>query len=132
MNKKVIIFGVLILIALNVFVFSIVRKPLTGNVISDNQSILNSSTITTQSSNSDNNIQSNTNNGIIFDELSKHNSRSDCWMVVNGKVYDATSYLKNGGHPKNIDYLCGKDATKVYPHSDSKLKILKYLGELEG
>ena len=27
------------------------------------------------------------------EEIEKHNSEKDCWIVVNGKVYDATSVL---------------------------------------
>ena len=30
-------------------------------------------------------------------EISKHSKSSDCWLLINGKVYDITSYF--GEHP---------------------------------
>ena len=30
---------------------------------------------------------------ITFEEVEKHNSSSDCWMVIHGKVYDVTKFL---------------------------------------
>jgi cytochrome b involved in lipid metabolism len=46
-------------------------------------------------------------------DIGKHNSADDCWMAIDGKVYDATSYVNK--HP-NPDILkgCGQDATAMY------------------
>ena len=49
---------------------------------------------------------------LTVDEVAKHNSASDCWSVVDGNVYDLTSYVKN--HPGGqsvIEAICGKDGT---------------------
>ena len=37
-------------------------------------------------------------------ELAKHNLRSDCWMALNGIVYNVTSYMDY--HPGNYDKTC--------------------------
>lgn len=52
-------------------------------------------------------------------EISKHNIQSDCWMLINGKVYDITNYF--GIHPGGsgvMDATCGKDATSAYNTKD--------------
>jgi L-lactate dehydrogenase (cytochrome) len=49
---------------------------------------------------------------ISFDEVSKHNSRDDCWVIIDGNVYDVTDFLEN--HPGGEDIIianAGKDAT---------------------
>jgi cytochrome b involved in lipid metabolism len=52
---------------------------------------------------------------ISFIELKKHNTQDDCWIVVRGKIYDVTCYLKF--HPGGIDKLmlgAGRDATQLF------------------
>jgi cytochrome b involved in lipid metabolism len=52
-------------------------------------------------------------------EISKHNKQSDCWMLIDGKVYDITSYF--GEHPggnSNMSATCGTDATSAYMTKD--------------
>lgn len=48
-------------------------------------------------------------------EIVKHNSKSDCWLLISGKVYDITGYF--GSHPGGNSAMtptCGKDATAAY------------------
>ncbi len=53
--------------------------------------------------------------GITVAEVLKHNSASDCWSVVNGNVYDLTSYVsKHKGGEAVIKAICGKDGTKSF------------------
>ncbi len=49
-------------------------------------------------------------------EVSAHNKREDCWLVVEGKVYDVTGYIASGMHKGKDAILmgCGKDATELY------------------
>jgi hypothetical protein len=49
---------------------------------------------------------------ISFDEVRRHASRDDCWAVVDGIVYDMTSFVAR--HPagsSDIEEMCGTDAT---------------------
>ena len=53
---------------------------------------------------------------ITMEEVSRHNSReTGVWFVIDGKVYDATPWLKD--HPGGADVLIrsgGKDVTRVF------------------
>ena len=78
---------------------------------------------------------------LSLDEISKHNSQGDCWLLINSKVYDVTSYITShpGGKSEIID-RCGKDATNLFDtmgdrgssHSSSANSLLDsfYLGNL--
>jgi hypothetical protein len=76
-------------------------------------------------------------------EIAKHNSPSDCWIIISGKVYDVTAHLAN--HPGGAGLItpyCGQDATTTYdtkggrgsPHSPSADSMLGpiYLGNVGG
>jgi len=53
--------------------------------------------------------------GITVAEVLKHNTVSDCWSVVNGNVYNLTSYVSNHkGGAAVITAICGKDGTKAF------------------
>ncbi len=48
-------------------------------------------------------------------EVAKHNTGTDCWSVVNNKVYDLTPYVSS--HPGGanvIEAICGKDGTAAF------------------
>jgi hypothetical protein len=47
------------------------------------------------------------------EEVAKHNSFNDCWMSINGRVYDVTGFLAE--HPAGSKIMmmhAGKDCTK--------------------
>ena len=99
MNKFLIIFIVAILgIALG-YIF------LNKN---GNQVQTSSNLITT------NNITSSTSKEISLSEISSHASSSNCWMAIDGKVYDVTQYIPR--HPDGNSILkgCGQDATAMF------------------
>ena len=75
-------------------------------------------------------------------EIAEHNTETDCWLLIDGKVYDATNYIIS--HPGGTAMLqgCGTDATNLFntrpmgsktPHSGNAEKLLKdyYIGNLE-
>lgn len=61
---------------------------------------------------------------ITVDQVQRHSSLSDAWLVVHGGVYDVTSYLDShpGGKALLLKYA-GKDATQAFmtAHSTSVL-----------
>ncbi|KAH7660636.1 Cytochrome b5 domain-containing protein [Dioscorea alata] len=70
-------------------------------------------------------------------EVSKHNTSDDCWIVVDGKVYDVTKYLDD--HPGGDDVLLsatGKDSTEEFEdagHSKSARELMQeyFIGEID-
>ena len=56
-----------------------------------------------------------TDSGISVAEVQKHNTATDCWSVINGQVYDLTSYVNS--HPGGaslIKAICGKDGSAAF------------------
>lgn len=70
-------------------------------------------------------------------ELERHATRDSAWVVVRGRVYDVTPYLKY--HPGGVEKLmsgAGKDATRLFDkyHSWVNIEFLMercFLGYLE-
>jgi cytochrome b involved in lipid metabolism len=82
------------------------------------------------------------NKGIVMEEVIKHDNKNDCWLLIDGKVYDVTEFI--GSHPggKAILEGCGKDATELFetrpmgsgvPHSDRARGLREdyYIGNLK-
>jgi len=52
---------------------------------------------------------------ISVSEIDKHATADDCWIVVNGKVYDLTTFApEHPGGPDMIYKYAGKDGSKTY------------------
>lgn len=70
-------------------------------------------------------------------EASLHNSKDDCWVVIDGKVYDVTTYLdEHPGGDGVILATTGKDATDDFEdagHSNDARELMKSfcIGELD-
>jgi len=47
-------------------------------------------------------------------DVSKHSTPSDCWIIINEKVYNITSYLPQHDSRLNIRPWCGTDATTAF------------------
>lgn len=48
-------------------------------------------------------------------QVAKHNTPADCWTVVNGQVYDVTSWInRHPGGPDVIRALCGIDGSAAF------------------
>lgn len=47
-------------------------------------------------------------------EIAKHNKSSDCWSIINNKVYDLTSYLNAHRGAFVITPFCGRDGSFGY------------------
>jgi len=64
--------------------------------------------------------------GVTFEELRKHNTRNDCWLLIDGKAYDVTSWIpKHPGGEVLLSYA-GMDATDVFDafHDETSEKFL--------
>lgn len=104
-------------------------QPVTNNQLSGNQN---------------NTVNPNPLNGTILtaDEIAKHNSEKDCWLIIDNNVYDVTNYLfLHPGGVSNITQYCGTNGTTGYvtkggkgSHSFRANGILKLLllGALKG
>jgi len=53
-------------------------------------------------------------------EIKSHNKKSDCWSIVNGNVYNLTSFVqKHPGGAAVIANICGKDGTNAFTNQHS-------------
>ena len=64
-------------------------------------------------------------------EVKKHSNKKDCWVVINGKVYDVTKFLSEhpGGKNAILDFA-GGDASEAFEdtgHSSDARAHLKTL-----
>ena len=65
-------------------------------------------------------------------EVAQHATEADCWMAINGTVYDFTAYLPDHpSRPSDILPWCGKEASEAYktktkgrPHSPAADQML--------
>jgi cytochrome b involved in lipid metabolism len=77
------------------------------------QSTPSTSTNTSPATNSTTN-NSGSETSYTMAQVSQHNSKSDCWLVITGSVYDVTKFIPD--HPGGDEILkgCGKDATSLF------------------
>lgn len=49
------------------------------------------------------------------DQIATHSTKNDCWLIIDGGVYDVSQYLNQ--HPGGVAQVipfCGKDATQAF------------------
>jgi cytochrome b involved in lipid metabolism len=73
-------------------------------------------------------------------DVATHNSQSNCWIIVSGKVYNVTQYIPfHPGGANRIINVCGTDATTAFntrggsgSHSQNAHNLLAgyYLGDV--
>eukprot|EP01114_Cavostelium_apophysatum_P008252 TRINITY_DN20613_c0_g1_i1.p1 TRINITY_DN20613_c0_g1~~TRINITY_DN20613_c0_g1_i1.p1 ORF type:complete len:183 (-),score=10.20 TRINITY_DN20613_c0_g1_i1:175-723(-) len=70
------------------------------------------------------------------EEIAKHNKPDDCWIILQGKVYDVTSFFpRHPGGTRSLMNFAGKDASaNIEFHSSLMMKQARefYIGDLEG
>jgi cytochrome b involved in lipid metabolism len=64
----------------------------------------------------------NTNKFYTLTDVSKHFLAVDCWIVIDKKVYDVSSYSQEHKSKQDYDYskFCGKDASVAWLNKDGK------------
>ena len=67
-----------------------------------------------QSRRSTSKVAAASNRSITQEEVAKHSTASDCWMAIEGNVYDVTSFIPNHPGGQAIALGCGKDATALF------------------
>jgi len=66
--------------------------------------------------------------GIPLSEVARHNVPDDCWVALNGKVYDLTEFLdRHPGGRTTIMAWAGKDASKFFNGIHQEMWIQQYL-----
>ena len=71
------------------------------------------------------------------EEVARHSSPGDCWLVIGDSVYDVTSYINE--HPAGPEWIiryCGRNATEAFAkyHSARAWELLRYfyIGRVAG
>lgn len=69
---------------------------------------------------------------VSLDEIARHNRATDCWMAIEGGVYDFSDYISvHPTPPAVLTKWCGKEATEAFntkgygnPHSPAARAML--------
>jgi cytochrome b involved in lipid metabolism len=80
--------------------------------------------------------------GYSLADVAEHATEANCWMAIEGKVYNVTEFVSKHPGGKAILGGCGKDATVLFnerptnnkgPHPDAAKQALVqlYIGELQ-
>lgn len=103
----IIVGGFMSYVAIGGFLEKQSKEQKTQTIIDNSPSNSNTSSSSTPAAN--------TNKTFTTDEVPQHSKASDCWLIIDGKVYEVTKYIQDhpGGASAIIDY-CGQEATQAF------------------
>ena len=111
MNKGMI--GLIVFITLVVLMFIFIKVTTEEE---DDPASEKTSYVSIPESNSSNNdsTKNEDRSEISAETVAEHNSKSDCWTIINGQIYDITSYIPH--HPGGDEILlaCGIDGSSLF------------------
>lgn len=121
------------------------KQNLENNGGANYNSTSNSSSAPSEVSGSNRNTANSTASSQTFTlaEVSKHSSQKDCWLAINGSIYDVSKYIiEHPGGSSSIIQTCGSDATVAFKtmnrsgnksHSSFANQLLNdyFIGKLE-
>jgi cytochrome b involved in lipid metabolism len=70
-------------------------------------------------------------------EVNTHNTNTDCWTIIEDKIYNVTSFIDQHPGGERILQACGIDATTLFktdfPHTPEGENVLKdyFIGNLK-
>ena len=120
MKKILLVVGIVIVTGMGGFILFGNKKTTT------NSAVEGITTTQSQSSNTSNSTQQNTQTKSEYttNDVASHNSKSDCWTIINDNVYNITSYVPmHPGGVSEIIRVCGKNGTSLFnsnPQHDSR------------
>lgn len=110
--KKELFFSFIFILLTGFFIFNLIK-----NYQKENSSLPQNQLKTNQNTKDENQVY------FTLDEVAKHNSKDDCWLLVRNNVYNVTSYIdKHPGGSKKIIPFCGKEATEAFMTQGKKNK----------
>jgi cytochrome b involved in lipid metabolism len=120
MNKKVVI-PVIIVGVITIIAIIAINK--NNNSITKTTNVNKNTVINV---NKEDNSATTTTNNFTREEISRHNSKNDCWVSASGKVYNITQFLNK--HKAPLEKYCGtiEEFENAYlgKHGHSKDNIL--------
>ncbi len=151
MNKNFLVVLVLLLVAgflVNSYLLTAKNKQITDTSVTEEQADKLTATDEQQiapaedKTADDSVVEDKMTQAYTLADVSAHASPEDCWLAIDGKVYDVTGYIEKGIHPggEAILFGCGKDATEIFKnrpngsgsHSEKAFGFLEnfYIGDL--
>jgi len=104
------------IVTISLIIFVVAVVIILGAGVFLNQNKTSTTPIVQQNSNTTDTVAT-----ITSSDVAKHNTVSDCWLIVNEKVYNVTDYIYlHPADPNTIIDNCGKDATVAFDAKGGK------------